>query len=79
FNRATADIRLGRKIEAIFDFTKAIELRPRYADAYCKRGVMYAEVKNFEAARNDLRKAMQFDPTLEVKVRLISERYGLGL
>ena len=32
---------LGRKPEAINDFTKAIELNPNYADAYFKRGKLF--------------------------------------
>ena len=38
---------------AIADFTQAIQLNPRYADAYNNRGNAYRHVKNYDAALAD--------------------------
>ena len=34
---------LGRKEDAIYDYTKAIEINPRHAKAYINRGTQYCQ------------------------------------
>lgn len=47
---------------AILEFSRAIELYPRYATAYMNRGVAYMYQKKFNLALNDLNKAIECDP-----------------
>jgi tetratricopeptide (TPR) repeat protein len=44
---------------------RAIELDPNAADAYEKRGILYARPGDFQAALADLNMAMQLDPASE--------------
>ena len=43
------------------DFTKAIEVNPRYADALNNRGVILARKGNYDQAIDDFTKALEID------------------
>ncbi len=47
---------------AIADFTKAIELDPKYADAYSRRGAAYSNKKDDDRAIADFTKVIELDP-----------------
>ena len=57
--------------KAIDDYNQAVSLNrtnattyyKKIAVAYCKRGVVHSDNKNYDAARNDLNKSLEFDPT----------------
>ncbi len=47
---------------AIKEFTRAIELSPKYAVAYANRGVAYMQQKKLNLALDDLKKAAELNP-----------------
>ena len=53
----------GQLTRAIADYTEAIELNPRHADAYNNRGVAYQNKGKRRKAIADYRKALQIDPS----------------
>ncbi len=48
---------------AILDYTKAIEVNPKFAEAYCNRGVVKFYLKDFRGAILDYNKAIEVDPS----------------
>ena len=48
--------------KAIEDYTKAIELDPKFAEAYYHRGCSWYEVDKFEDSITDLTKAIEINP-----------------
>ena len=67
--KAKAYVRMGNvytnqknDIRAIEDFTKAIEIDPKYADAYFLRGVAYGRQKQYAQAVENLTKAIEIEP-----------------
>ncbi len=48
--------------EAIFDYTKAIELNPRYAEAYYNRGIAFDDKGDYDRAIFDYTKAIELNP-----------------
>jgi tetratricopeptide (TPR) repeat protein len=48
--------------QAISDFTKALEINPRDADAYSNRGSVYREKGQYEQAISDSNKALEINP-----------------
>jgi tetratricopeptide (TPR) repeat protein len=66
------DLLIQQKFDqAIAAFTKAIELDPKYADAYNRRGDAYNQNKNSGSAIVDLTKAIELSPK---KVQLYVHR-----
>jgi tetratricopeptide (TPR) repeat protein len=51
--------------KAIEYFTKAIELKPEYTDAYYNRGFAYELKKDVENSRKDYKKALELTPNYE--------------
>jgi len=49
--------------EAIEDLTKAIELNPRYAEAYAGRGTAKADKRDFTGAIEDFTIAIELQPS----------------
>jgi len=60
--RGLANLDQGKISQAEFDFSRAIELDPAYADAYYNRGLLYAKQKKFAQANADLTKASSLSP-----------------
>ena len=50
---------------AIEDYTKAIGVDPKFAEAYYHRGCSWYEVDRFEDSIADLTKAIEIDPTAD--------------
>ncbi|MGD8372790.1 MAG: tetratricopeptide repeat protein, partial [Syntrophobacterales bacterium] len=48
--------------QAIFDFTRAIEINPRYAEAYFNRAGAYVEKDQYDQAISDLTRVIELDP-----------------
>ena len=49
----------GNYQQAINDFNKAIELNPKYAEAYNNRGNVYNELRNSDMAIQNFKRAAQ--------------------
>ena len=47
---------------AVDDFSKAIEIAPKYSEAYSNRGKSFFAKKNYLKALEDYTKAIDFDP-----------------
>ncbi len=56
-NRGIAYLSKGQYDQAISDFTKALEINPRYTDAYYNRGVSYFDKGQYDKAWEDVYKA----------------------
>jgi tetratricopeptide (TPR) repeat protein len=59
FNRAMCYFELIKYPEAIADLNKSIELNPEFAPAYISRGYAYQQLKQYDKAQTDVRKAVQ--------------------
>ncbi len=70
---------MNQYMEAIFDFTKVIELDHKNADAYYGRGIADAFLGKTEEAKKDLKNAVELNPELEEQVKMMSEHFKLGL
>jgi len=53
---------MGESDKAIADYSKAIELNPRYAIAYHNRGFVYRKIGEYDRAILDFTKAIEIDP-----------------
>jgi tetratricopeptide (TPR) repeat protein len=61
-NRGIAYAALGRREQALTDFTKVIELDPRRANGYRARAMIYREMKKGDLAAADEKKAAELSP-----------------
>ncbi len=68
---ATAD----RPFEALEAYSGAIALRPESMLAHLKRGRMYRERGELDAAARDLRRAVSLDPTAPLPLELLGDTY----
>jgi len=57
YNRGFAYGKKGQYEQAISDFTKALEIKPRSAGAYINRGVSYFDKGQYDKAWEDVYKA----------------------
>ena len=48
--------------KAIADFTEAIRLDPKYAEAYCNRGCAYRNKGDYDKAIADFTEAIRLNP-----------------
>ena len=62
YNRGIAYGKKGQYDRAISDFTKAIEIDPRYAEAYNNRGIAYGKKGQYDRAISDYTKALKINP-----------------
>jgi len=62
YNRGNLYIKLARYEEAIKDFNKAIEIKPRLEKSYNNRGVSQLFLHNFDSALADFNKALELNP-----------------
>jgi tetratricopeptide (TPR) repeat protein len=65
YDRGTHYLREGELKASVIELTKAISLRPDYADAYNNRGLAHYKQNNFVEAKEDFLKAIQFKPADE--------------
>jgi len=61
-NHGADNYQRGQYDEAISDFSKAIEINPRYAQAYLNRGTAYHRIGQYEQAISDLNNAIEINP-----------------
>ncbi|XP_060528150.1 tetratricopeptide repeat protein 1 [Cylas formicarius] len=80
-NRAASKAKLNRKLSAIEDCSKAIELNGNYVKAYLRRAKLYEETEKFDESLEDYKKILEIDSgcqeALAAQVRLppmINER-----
>jgi tetratricopeptide (TPR) repeat protein len=65
--------------EAINDFTKAIQLKPKYSDAYWGRGMARKMKNEYKEASDDLEKSIQLNPNNdEAYISLAEVKYHLS-
>jgi tetratricopeptide (TPR) repeat protein len=62
YGRAWNFGKLGRRQEAIDDYTKAIEIDPNYYSAYFNRAIEYKQLEMYDAAATDNRQAIRIKP-----------------
>jgi tetratricopeptide (TPR) repeat protein len=60
-HRGLAEFKLANVTGALADFTKAIELNPSYAPAYCSRASLEQTKLDYDAALTDENKAIELD------------------
>ncbi|MDO8637611.1 MAG: tetratricopeptide repeat protein, partial [Dehalococcoidia bacterium] len=60
-NRGIDLANAGKYDEAIAEYTKAIAIDPKYANAYANRGIAYNNKKQYDMAIIDLSKAIELD------------------
>src|SRR5262249_13848996 len=54
--------RKGERDRAIADFSEAIRLDPKYANAFVNRGIAYAKKSEYDRAIADYSEAIRLDP-----------------
>ena len=62
FDRGTAKYALGNYKDAIADYSKAIEINPKYPIAYYNRGNIKEELNDLQGAMADYNKAIEIIP-----------------
>jgi Flp pilus assembly protein TadD len=59
FDQGLADGQQGNLTQAVSDFTKAIEIDPKYGKAYSNRAVLYYHLSDYDKAWADVHKAKE--------------------
>ncbi|SRR5258708_97428 len=62
FNLGNYDYESGNCGKAISEYTKSIQLNPKYPQAYNNRAYTYMRMRNYSAALSDLNKALELKP-----------------
>jgi len=79
FDSGIAALAEGRYTDAVGDFSEAIALRPRYAEAYAERGWAYYRAEDYQQAFNDCCESIRIDPCVakgyygRALVRMVNE------
>jgi tetratricopeptide (TPR) repeat protein len=60
--RGITYLKKGQYNQAISDFTKALEIIPRFAAAYNNRGLAYSDKGQYDQAISDFTKALEIKP-----------------
>jgi tetratricopeptide (TPR) repeat protein len=60
--KGNASSTAGKKYEAIVAYTKAIEMKPNYAEAFYNRGLVYKNLGDYVQAIRDYNKAIELNP-----------------
>ena len=76
FNRGLACSKKRDDDRAIQDYTKAIELNPKYALAYRNRGFSWKEKGEYDRAIQDCTKAIELDPKYQTPISTVG---GCGM
>ena len=66
YKRGTALAKKGEHDQAILCFDKALEINPRFVEAYCNRGVTYDKKGEYDRAISDFNKVIEIDPWFTV-------------
>ncbi|MCW3090394.1 MAG: OmpA/MotB domain protein [Ferruginibacter sp.] len=66
YARAYEDAQDQRYDMAIAKINKALEIEPRFVDAFLSRAGIYANLKRYDSSVNDFEKASQLDPVYSV-------------
>jgi tetratricopeptide (TPR) repeat protein len=78
FNRAVSYSNKGQYDQAISDFTRALQINPKYSEAYNNRGVTYYLKKDYDKSWDDIKKAQnlgyQVSPKFLEELRKASGR-----
>ncbi len=62
FNRGNNYFKRGQYDEAISDYTKALEIDPKFTEAYHNRGTAYGKKGRYDEAISDFTKALEINP-----------------
>lgn len=62
FERALASYKLGKKEDAVEDYTKAIKLNSNRKDFFNDRGFVRLELRQYSGAIEDFKRALEIDP-----------------
>jgi tetratricopeptide (TPR) repeat protein len=65
YNRGNVNLDLGRTVAAIDDFNAVIEAAPDFALGWLNRGLAREKAREFVGAREDYRRALALDKSLE--------------
>ncbi len=60
--KGTSYANKGQFDQAISDYTNAIEINPKYAEAYYARGIVYYDQGEYDQAISDFTKAIEINP-----------------
>tara|TARA_B100000886_G_C20383876_1_gene475148 strand:- start:725 stop:1132 length:408 start_codon:yes stop_codon:yes gene_type:complete len=71
--RGNTNIFLERYIEAISDYTRAIELDPKNKYLFLWRGLAYREKSEYKEAIKDLKTSIHLDPDFKLAKTLVKE------
>jgi tetratricopeptide (TPR) repeat protein len=76
YKRGTALGKKGEHDQAILCFDKALEINPRFVEAYCNRGVTYDKKGEYNRAISDFNKALEINPWFTVAYYNRGNAYG---
>jgi tetratricopeptide (TPR) repeat protein len=66
----------GDNVQAIVEYTRAIDLDPKCAVAFNNRGWMYDQIDDYDKAIRDYDQAINLDPALDVAIKNREATYG---
>jgi len=75
FQKGLEEKTAKRYLVASSHFTKAIQLNPRYLDAYIESGYTNNEMRKTDAAKADFTKALELDPQNETVIKELTTIY----